>query len=255
MTVREPPVALPEGARLYANGLELPLHLPFDAVEAVELEARERGLRPIEKEDGRGVLLVDESGEVVEEREPDCWTKTMRSIFDRVEWLAREASASQLQLGDGINYGDAEYGERYAQWIDQSGYAYGSLANIAWVAREVPRGLRLEGLSYYHYQQVAPLDDDDEKRRWLELALEEGLSGRELNARINHKKLTDAGEDPDLYEAEKSVGRAVGALEKVTPDHWPVVVWERFIWPLRHYCTEQEYQRFLRRLKKRLEGE
>jgi len=250
----EAEIALPEGAVLHDNGLELPLHLPFDALEAVEGEARERGLTAVEKEDGRGVLLVDERGEVVEERDPDCWTKTMASIFDRVEWLAREASASQLQLGDGVNYGDAEYGERYAQWIDQSGYAYGSLANIAWVAREVPLALRLEGLSYYHFQQVAPLDDAEEKRRWLEEAKKENLSGRELNARINRAKLTAQGVDPDLYEAERGVGRAAEALKDLHPSRWADVVWARFLRPLRHLTGEGEWREFLETLKKHLEG-
>lgn len=251
------PILLPDGAELYDNGLALPLHLPFDAAEAVAEEAQRRGLTVVEKEDGSGVLLLNDEGEVVGERDPDCWTKTMASIFDRIEWLAQEASASQLQLGDGINYGEAEYGERYSQWIDQSGYAYGSLANIAWVAREVPLAMRLPGLSYYHFQQVAPLDDDDEKQRWLEVAAEENLSGRELNARINRKRLTDAGQDPDLYEAEKGVGRAVTALENIAPTRWADVVWRQFLWPLRHVTSEEQYAAFLTglRLKMTVEGE
>jgi len=248
----EAQIALPEGAVLHDNGLELPLHLPFDALEAVSAEAERRGLEAVEK-DGV-VYLLNEEGEVVGERDPDCWTKVVRSIFDRVEWLAGETSAVQLQLGDAINYGDTEYGERYAQWIDQEGYAYGSLANIAWVAREVPRELRLPGLCYYHYQQVAPLDDDDEKCYWLNKALEDGLSGRQLNDKITRATLTAQGVDPDLHEAEKGVGRAVDALSDLHPSRWADVVWARFLRPLRHLTGEGEWMEFLERLKKYLEG-
>jgi len=248
-------VELPAGASLYRQdgvvlGLVLPDDLPFDSLEAVADEAERLGLTPVEE--GGLVLLVDADGAVVEERDPDCYVKLMTDVFDYIDWLAEQASVSQMVLADAMNHGDRVYGERYAQWIDQSGYGYGSLANIAWVGREVPLDIRVPGLSYYHYVQVAPLDDLSEKREWLEKAAREGLTGRALGAEIGRKRLLDEGRDPDLYEAERGVGRAVQALQDVSPERWADVVWSKFLWPLRHMCEPPEFQRFVARLKNRL---
>lgn len=257
LTPRE--IHLPKGAELivrdgFVLGLELPPDLPFDGVEALAAYTERQGLVAIEA-CGR-VFLVEEEvvdGEVVDavivdERHPDSWTALMRDIFGYIDWLADQSSVSQLILGDAMAQGEAAYGEKYDAWMDQTGFAYGSLANIVWVAENVPPQIRVPGLTFYHYRMVAALDDTEAKRGWLEKALEERWSGRDLGTAIMRQALVDQGLDPDLYEAERGVGRAVRALKDLDPALWAEVVWHRFLWPLRHATNEADYSQFLAQL-------
>lgn len=181
------------------------------------------------------------------------WEELMFAIEVRIGEVAVEADVLQWWLADCINFGEAEYGERYANWINQTKYTYGSLANIAWVGRSVPPEARHPDLYFYHHQAVAPLQDPSVQRAWLDKAIENEWSGRELANEIARARIADEGGDPDLHEAERGVGRAVTALEHVTPALWADVVWERFLAPLRHLCANGDYQEFLGALIKRLE--
>ena len=61
-------------------------------------------------------------------------------------------------LGDWMNYGEDNFGERYAQAIKLTGWTYGTLANIAYVARNVRLSRRRENLeSWGHWQAIASL--------------------------------------------------------------------------------------------------
>jgi len=207
-------LTLPQGARLYENGLELPSGITFN--------------------DWKGVVA---------------------SIHAEIEATASRANCLTWAIADAINYGEAEFGEMYAQWVDQTDYAYGSLANIAWVGREVPLAIRRPELSFYQHQAVAPLDDLAQKQAWLKKAAEEGLSGRGLSQAIEHDKITANGGDPTRYEAEKKVGRSVDAFHDLDIKHWAPVLWTKLLWPLRHLCGSADYQAFLHSLKKHLEME
>src|SRR5688500_1025734 len=45
----------------------------------------------------------------------------------------------QFWLGDWLNYGESNYGEKYAQAVGGTGYELHTLQTYAWVARQVPR--------------------------------------------------------------------------------------------------------------------
>lgn len=178
----------------------------------------------------------------------DDWAALMQSLEAEINRMAQRVSTVQWWLGDAINHGRATYGEMYAQWVDQTNYKYGSLANIKWVAEHVPPELRHPELSFYHHQIVAP-DEVEDKETWLALAAENEWTGRELSREITRARVTEEGGDPDLYEAERDVGYAVSVFEKVTPDRWADVVWRQLLAPLRHMCTGRDYEAFLARLK------
>lgn len=57
------------------------------------------------------------------------------------------------------------------------------LANYAYVARNVPREIRRECLSWEHHRAVAKLEEPDQ-RRWLDVAAKEELTSRRLRASI-----------------------------------------------------------------------
>lgn len=109
------------------------------------------------------------------------------------ETLGRIGRAHQWWLGDWLNYGEATYGETYAQGINLTGYEYGTLANIAWVSREV--SFRNENLSWKHHYVVAPLTPA-EQREWLEKAERYGWSAAELRQQIKAPALLDAPPPP-----------------------------------------------------------
>ena len=71
--------------------------------------------------------------------------------------LQMMGKAIQWWIGDWINFGERRYGESYAQAIEVTGYAYGSLRNAAWVASEIELSRRRDNLSWSHHNEVASL--------------------------------------------------------------------------------------------------
>lgn len=183
----------------------------------------------------------------------DEWEQLMKYLETEIQAVAERADTLQWQLADAINHGRAAYGEKYAQWVDQTSYQYGSLANIAWVGRHVPREERRLSLTFYHHQSVAPLEPKEQKY-WLDKAEREQWSGRDLSRAIARKQIEEQGGNPDLYEAEKGIGRATTALANIGPSEWADVVWRKFLQPLKHLCSQPDYQRFLLALKEKLES-
>ena len=83
------------------------------------------------------------------------WRKfgdTLRDIKNAVQWA----------VGDWINYGETHYGEKYAQALDETKYAYGTLRNYASIAERVDLSHRVTGLSWSHHAAVAPLSPDEQ---------------------------------------------------------------------------------------------
>lgn len=131
---------------------------------------------------------------------PTSWRPGRELTYE--EWaqagqmLQQIGRAWQWWVGDWLNYGEARYGERYAQAIDLTGLGYEAVANAAWVAGAVEPSTRVETLSWTHHRQVAHLGPEAQ-REWLEKAKAENLSTRELRAEIREHQA----------EAEPAEGR------------------------------------------------
>jgi hypothetical protein len=116
------------------------------------------------------------------------WIPPDDLTFDK--WLEIGAILSlvekslRLWIGDWLNYGESRWDDKYSQAMDSTGYAYGTLANSAWVTDRVPNSLRRESLSFSHYQTVAPLKTLDERAEWLARAEAEEWSVRQLEKEI-----------------------------------------------------------------------
>lgn len=118
---------------------------------------------------------------------------------DVYKTLETMSGAIQLWMGDLLNYAEqeADYGEKYSQFLDQ--LAYGTQATWAWVARKVEFSTRSENLSFEHHRKVAPLPPP-EQDRLLREAEREGWSAAKLGRVIRAEK-----GDPlsrTLYEGE-----------------------------------------------------
>lgn len=105
-----------------------------------------------------------------------------------VQWATIER-AMRLCLGDWLNYGEKAYGQKYSQAINDTGFEYGYLANLAWVCRAVPLERRREAIqSVSIYQTLAPLDAE-EQETWLDLIEENGWTRNELRAALKEEKM------------------------------------------------------------------
>lgn len=121
------------------------------------------------------------TGLVFDEETPlDVWAQlTMRLIrqHKKLEWA----------IADAINFGGRRYGETYAQWVDETGLSENTLANIAWVGRQVESSRRREDVDFCFYREVASLDPDDQERL-IDLAVDNGMKRYELRQAVKAEK-------------------------------------------------------------------
>ena len=82
-------------------------------------------------------------------------------------------------IGDWLNFGEARWGEMYAQAIDTTGLSLGRLRNLKYLAGAVPYANRVAGLSLSHHEAVAPLSIDQQNKLLL-MAVDYGLGRDEL---------------------------------------------------------------------------
>jgi N6-adenosine-specific RNA methylase IME4 len=101
--------------------------------------------------------------------------------------LGQIGRSMQWWIGDWVNYGEATYGEKYAQALDATGLEYQTVANMAWVAAQYEFSLRKENLSWSHHHFVAALPPD-ERETWLDTAEAEEWSAHELRRAVKESK-------------------------------------------------------------------
>jgi hypothetical protein len=122
----------------------------------------------------------------------------LKAIKEGIQWL----------LGDWMTYGEAAYGEQYAQALDATDYTSGALRNMKWCASNVAPEVRREDVPYSTHLEVAMMDDPKEQRKWLDRAAEMGWSRNELKHEIagaRHALAEQRGEQPparDEYIAD-----------------------------------------------------
>jgi hypothetical protein len=103
------------------------------------------------------------------------------SRFRAVHWLVYgEGRDGQMTLFADIPESDRVSKQHFHDAMRQTGLDITTLQYYAYVARHVPRSLRNEHVSWEYHRKVAKLRDDDEKRRWLELAAEMFLDGNPI---------------------------------------------------------------------------
>jgi len=91
-------------------------------------------------------------------------------------------------LGDWINYGEKEFGQKYEEVVTRTGIPYQTLRNYAYVARKVELSCRQDNLGFEHHAVVAKLKPDQQEH-WLEMTKDHNLSVRRLRKSINFGRL------------------------------------------------------------------
>lgn len=101
---------------------------------------------------------------------------TMESLaHDTLPWL----------LGDFVNFGKAQYGEKYAQALDLTDYTKGTITQMAYVARHVKPEDRILPLSF---MCCVASKNETERRKLSERAVDEGLLQSEFRRLVRGDK-------------------------------------------------------------------
>ena len=81
-----------------------------------------------------------------------------------------------------------DYGEMYNEVLQGStGYTYGGLAHLAYVAKRIEFWRRRQNLSWSHHREVAPLEPA-EQDEWLDKAEQEGWAVHTLRQAIKESR-------------------------------------------------------------------
>lgn len=117
--------------------------------------------------------------------------------YDRYEaigaMLGALHQANSFLIGDWLLYGEHTYGEKYAQAAELVGLSPQTLANYASIAKRVPPGRRVEGVSFSIHAEVAALPPPLQEH-WLTVARNESLTKQEVRDRLRPpKELPPAG--------------------------------------------------------------
>lgn len=83
--------------------------------------------------------------------------------------LRRLEGSIQWQIGDWINYGESNWGEKYERALETEEYAYQTLRVYASVAGSIDLLIRNQQLSFAHHRLIAP-DAPELQKLWLEYA-------------------------------------------------------------------------------------
>lgn len=118
------------------------------------------------------------------------WERLLRS-------LERAEQGIQWYIGDALNYGEQEYGEKYAQVMDahkKTGIPVDTLRNYQWVAGAVKPVTRVTTVDWSIHREVAPLSED-KQREILQKAAGEKAAGRKYTRRNAERDVATAKRD------------------------------------------------------------
>lgn len=132
--------------------------------------------------------------------------------------LTRINTATKFARGDWLAYGEGrgQWGETYAQAMDQTSMSYDTLRQERYVAERVPIRVRVHDLGWSHHYAVARLEPE-QQREMLERAKREGWSRETLR---------------DAVRGGGEVARAVRS---------PFEIWSQSLHGLHHLISSLEY--------------
>ena len=162
---------------------------------------------PAKRPAGLGVLAqLEKAGALTE----TSLTLPAGTSFDR--WEAVLGACGHVKhvtcwlIGDALLFGEAAYGERYAQAVEITGLSPDTLANYASVCRRVPHAHRRgRPLTFGHHAEVAALEPKEQKQ-WLDKALANDWTRAQLRVQMRDVDGEPAGRRPNtLREAAEAV--------------------------------------------------
>jgi hypothetical protein len=185
--------------------------------------------------------LVDiDEGQIVAQHGPFVLTAagiivtgapTYEEWISATTWVQQVEKASPFWIGDLLAFGEATFGEKYAQAIETTGHKVGYLMNVVSVAQKIPAARRHPDLSFSHHQEVAALPEP-EQDQWLDKAEMENWSSKDLRSQIHVATAKAAGQtlllgvwvkcaDLDDQEVLFAQMQAAGRVAKKTSSELP----------------------------------
>tara|TARA_R110000744_G_scaffold271950_2_gene384988 strand:- start:211 stop:858 length:648 start_codon:yes stop_codon:yes gene_type:complete len=140
--------------------------------------------------------------------------KLLRTMHHNLPWL----------LGDWLNYGQAAFGEKYSQALDQWDFEIDTLYHYSMVAAGFPAARRRTStsstgfqLTWTHYRRLLSMAEIDQEV-WLGRAFRESLSVRELDQAIRAQLGSGkkAGDPDPLPTSQQVVLAALNSLPEKT---------------------------------------
>jgi hypothetical protein len=118
-------------------------------------------------------------------------------------------------LGDFCNFGDAQFGEKYAQALELTDYTKGTITQIAYVARHVPPENRILPLSFM--ASVASRNEAEQKQL-AERCHEEGLLQSEFRRMVRGEREYRKPIRRDTSKSEKHL-RLEDEFDRIYDEH------------------------------------
>ena len=145
-------------------------------------------------------LSFSKTGLVIDrELNQDEWSKLYEAI-------GSIKSAFQWIIGDWMLYGfEHEWVSNYEDMAAFTGLKEKTVREYTYVCRNIPVSIRMDKLSFGHFQLIAPLPVED-KTTWIQRAIDEKMSVRDLRKAINHE---DADPPPPLRSEDRKLLRVV----------------------------------------------
>jgi hypothetical protein len=129
----------------------------------------------------------------------DTWLDVVHQLTTMFESSHRLHVRVMFLLGDALTFGEAAYGEEFAQAIDMTRkvlqLSEKSIKNASWICASIAPSLRRETLTFSHHEVVAPLDPE-EQSEFLDQAESENLTVSALRKIIKERHpTTSRGEE------------------------------------------------------------
>jgi len=163
--------------------------------------------------------VLDSKGELVKY----CLTRTALIMPDGVtmdvvgkmlKGFKTVGDSIRFWLGDLLVYAERNFGEMYAQLVDESDFAFKSLQDMMWVSRQVAPHVRSNTLSWSHHREVAKLEMAKQEE-WLTRAATENMSVLALHKAIEGKDRRKTASRHDIADAYSV---ALGAILRMAKE-------------------------------------
>jgi hypothetical protein len=116
--------------------------------------------------------------------------------------LGRLGRYSHWWMGYWLLYACGKWGEMYTEAAKITGYDYGSLRNMAYVAQRFDLSRRRDKLSWTHHADVASLEPT-EQDYWLDRAVEQRLNMQDLRTELRAAERLGAARSASATPAPK----------------------------------------------------
>lgn len=154
----------------------------------------------------------------------DQWQQVGEQLAQAKATAEWAVDMTNWALGNWIEYGDAKWGEKYAQAVDVTGLRESTLQRLAYTVRQFGGRPSHPALPFTYHAEVAFLPEP-EREAILDQAQEQGLTRARIRQLVQQRKFLRDGK-PDDSEIRFVLTQALQDLRQLPPEHWGrLIVW------------------------------